>query len=134
VNLVSTLKLKVWCVNVVVAVNQFKRHHGRGSDAIKTAMDAGSLRCGAFQSLGQGGAGAVVFGEMRWSVRAKMTNFRFLRVGLAHQTKVEAITKEIYGADGVDYSKQQRNRLHQYEELALEDCPFVLPRRSTALN
>jgi formyltetrahydrofolate synthetase len=76
-------------------------------------MDAGSLRCGAFNHWAKGGAGAVVLADA--VVRAckdNDENFRFLYELDLPKAKIEAITKEIYGADGVDYSKQQRNRLH----------------------
>jgi formyltetrahydrofolate synthetase len=110
---------KKFGVNVVVlAVNQFKSDTQAEIEAVrKDALDAGAYDAVLSNHWAEGGAGAVDLAAavVRACKENEEDNFRFLyKVDLSIKEKIEAITKEIYGADGVDYSetiqKQRKNR------------------------
>jgi formyltetrahydrofolate synthetase len=53
--------------------------------------------------------------------------FRFL-YELDFKAKIEAITKEIYGADGVDYSETAEKQIAQYEKAGFGGLPICIAK------
>ena len=89
-----------------------------------------SLAAGAFDAVvanhwAEGGKGAEALG--RAVIAACETsdgNFRFLYdLELPIREKVEAISKEIYGADGVDFSELAEQQMRQYESSGFGKLP-----------
>lgn len=45
--------------------------------------------------------------------------------------KIETIAREIYGADGVDYTKQAKDSLDGFIKLGADKMPVCMAKRST---
>jgi hypothetical protein len=96
-------------VQVVVAINQFKTDTEAEMQAIRQAsLDAGAYDAVVSNHWAEGGKGA----EMLAAAVEKACNatnsddFKYLYdLNLPIREKVEIISKEIYGADGVDFSE-----------------------------
>jgi formyltetrahydrofolate synthetase len=118
-------------VNVVVAVNQFKDDTQAEIDAIrKAAMDAGAFDAVLSNHWAKGGAGAVDLAEaVARACQDNKKDFRFLyELDLPIKAKIEAITKEIYGADGVDYSETAEKQIAQYEKAGFGGLPICIAK------
>ena len=119
-------------VNVVVAVNKFKTDTTSEIEAVKkAAMDAGAYAAVLSNHWAEGGAGAADLAAA--VVKACAANdeksFKFLyELDLSIKEKVEAICKEIYGADGVDYSDLANKQIEQYEKAGFGRLPICIAK------
>jgi formyltetrahydrofolate synthetase len=121
---------KKFGVEVVVAINQFKTDTDAEMDAVRNA----SLAAGAFDAVvlnhwAEGGKGAEALAHAVVSAceASNVENFRFLYdLDLPIRTKVETICKEIYGADGVDFSELAEQQIEQHERSGFGNLPSEL--------
>lgn len=119
-------------VEAVVAINQFKSDTPGEMEAIRQA----SLNAGAFDSVvsnhwAEGGKGAENLAKAVVSAceKSKSENFKFLYdLNLPIRDKVEAISKEIYGADGVDFSELAEQQMKQYESSGFGNLPICIAK------
>lgn len=123
---------KKFGVNVVVAINKFKND----TDAEIEIVRNESLKAGAYDAVmsnhwAEGGAGAANLGiaVQKACETNDESNFKFLYdVDLPIQEKVEIISKEIYGADGVDFSEIALQQIKQYEEAGFGNLPICIAK------
>lgn len=132
-NLVKHIQnAKKFGVNVVVAINQFKNDTDAEINAIRSAsMEAGAYDAVLSNHWAKGGAGAadLAAAVARACKDNKEENFRFLYDSdISIKEKIEAICKEIYGADGVDYSDLAEKQIKQYEAAGFDKFPICIAK------
>jgi formyltetrahydrofolate synthetase len=131
-NLVKHIEnAKKFGVNVVVAVNQFKADTQVEIEAIrKAALDAGAYDAILSNHWAKGGAGAADLAvAVERACKDTKDNFRFLyETNLPIKDKIETITREIYGADGVDYSELAEKQIAQYEKAGFGGLPICMAK------
>mmetsp|Transcript_5398 Transcript_5398/g.7953 ORF Transcript_5398/g.7953 Transcript_5398/m.7953 type:complete len:664 (+) Transcript_5398:289-2280(+) len=119
-------------VNVVVAINKFKSDTMAEVDVIKSA----SIEAGAYDAVlanhwAEGGQGATDLASavVRACDAVDRSNFKFLyEVDLSIKEKIEVISKEIYGADGVEYSELANSQISKYEESGFGTIPICMAK------
>jgi formate--tetrahydrofolate ligase len=103
-------------VRPVVCINQFHTDTPAEIAAIrKAAGDAG-----AFVALsnhwGKGGEGARELAEAVVAAAEEKNDFRFLYdLSMPLAQRIETIAREVYGADGVDYTDEARKKIALYQ-------------------
>jgi formyltetrahydrofolate synthetase len=120
-------------VEVVVAVNRFKSD----TDAELAAVRDASIAAGAFDAVvanhwAEGGKGAEALGRAVIAAcdASDVVNFRYLYdLELPIRAKVEAISREIYGADGVDFSELAEQQMALYESSGFGNLPSEFDSR-----
>mmetsp|Transcript_16680 Transcript_16680/g.23509 ORF Transcript_16680/g.23509 Transcript_16680/m.23509 type:complete len:656 (+) Transcript_16680:142-2109(+) len=132
-NLVKHIEnAKKFGVNVVVAVNKFKTDTDAEIEAVKKAsMDAGAFDAVMSNHWALGGSGAAdLASAVERACKANdEANFKFLYdVDLPIREKVEIISKEIYGADGVDFSELAEKQMVQYTEAGFSNLPICIAK------
>lgn len=132
-NLVKHIEnAKKFGVNVVVAVNQFKNDTQAEIDAVKkAAMDAGAFDAVLSNHWAQGGAGAadLAAAVQKACKENDEANFKFLYdVNKSIKQKIEIISKEIYGADGVEYQELANKQIEQYEKAGFGNLPICIAK------
>lgn len=119
-------------VNVVVAINKFKNDTDAEIDIVKKAsLDAGAHDAVMANHWAEGGAGAADLGiAVQKACKSNdEANFKFLYdVNLPIKDKVECISREIYGADGVDFSDIALQQIAQYEEAGFGKLPICIAK------
>ncbi|HBG73892.1 MAG: formate--tetrahydrofolate ligase [Chloroflexi bacterium GWB2_49_20] len=117
-------------VNVVVAVNSFKDDTAAEVDLVrKAAIEAGAMDAVVSRHWMEGGAGAVVLAEAVIKAADKPSNFKQLYpLNLPIKEKIEIICKEIYGADGVDYSPEAEAKIELYTKLGFSELPLCMAK------
>lgn len=132
-NLVKHIEnAKKFGVEVVVAINQFKTDTPGEMEVVRQA----SLAAGAFDAVvsnhwAEGGKGAEALGKAVIAAceATKTENFKYLYdLELPIRTKVEIISKEIYGADGVDFSELAEQQMTQYESSGFGNLPVCIAK------
>lgn len=119
-------------VNVVVAVNQFQSDTPAEIEAVKAA----ALAAGAYDAvlsnhwaLGGAGAADLAAAVERACQDHQADSFRYLYdTNLPIKEKIEIIAKEIYRADGVDYSDLAETQIRQYETAGFGALPICIAK------
>jgi formyltetrahydrofolate synthetase len=123
---------KKFGVNVVVAVNKFKTDTDAEIEAVKKkAMEAGAFDAVLSDHWALGGAGAADLAKAveKACLANDEANFKFLYdVNLGIKEKIGIISKEIYGADGVDYSDLANRQVEQYEKAGFGGLPICIAK------
>jgi formate--tetrahydrofolate ligase len=119
-------------VKVVVAVNRFQTDTAAEIDAVKeAATSAGAYDAVLANHWAEGGAGAAELAAAveRACQDCNEDNFRYLYdTNLPIKDKIEIIAKEIYRADGVDYTDLAETQIAQYEKAGFGALPICIAK------
>ncbi len=124
-------------VPVVVAVNSFKDDTEAEVELVrKAALEAGAEDAVVSRHWMEGGAGAKALGEAVVRACEKPHDFKFLYPlkGTSIKDKIETICKEIYGADGVEYSEEAEKKIELYTRLGFDELPMCMAKTHLSLS
>ena len=128
--------VKKFGVPAVVAVNRFATDTDGELDFLKDFCAQRGVRCAIMEAYGKGSAGGEELGKaVLETVEAGEVNFHTLQT--PEQTisqKIELLAKEIYGADGVDYSKKAKDELKKLEESCYSNLPICMAKTPYSLS
>jgi len=124
-------------VPVVVAVNRFPtdtpaelelmRKIALGHPGVADAVVA--------DHFSQGGAGAIALAEAVVRASEKPADFKFLYpLDIPLKQKIETIAREVYGADGVDYSELAETRIAEYTRMGYDKLPICMAKTHLSLS
>ncbi len=117
-------------VNVVVAVNSFANDTPAEVEMVrKAAIEAGAMDAVVSRHWMEGGKGAKALAEAVVKACEKPSNFKFLYpLEISIKEKIETIAREIYRADGVDYSPEAEAKIEQFTKLGFADLPLCMAK------
>jgi len=124
-------------VPVVVAINRFPTDTQAELELIrKVAIEEGgvvdAVVCENYMS---GGAGAVELGKAVMKAADQPSQFKFLyELDLPIKEKIETIARDVYGADGVDYSPLAEERIAEYTRLGYDKLPICMAKTHLSLS
>ncbi len=100
----------------VVCLNHFYTDTDEEIDLIRKAVEAKGARFAVSKHWEKGGEGAIELAEKVIEATNEEPNFKFLYdIEIPFSKKVEKIATEIYGADGVTYSKLAQDKITKIE-------------------
>ena len=118
-------------VNVVVAVNSFATDTPAEVELVREA----ALKMGAMDAVvsthwSDGGKGAKALAEAVVKAAKQPSNFEFLYdlETTSIKDKIETIAKEIYRADGVDYTPEADEQIARYTRLGFDNLPICMAK------
>ncbi len=117
-------------VNVVVAVNSFATDTPAEVEVVRqAALEAGAMDAVVSRHWMEGGKGAIALAEAVVKAAEKHSSFQFLYpLDQPIKTKIETICREIYRADGVDYSPEAETKIEQFTKLGFADLPLCMAK------
>jgi len=117
-------------VNVVVAVNSFSTDTSAEVEMVrKAALEAGAMDAVVARHWMEGGKGAIALAEAVVKACDQPSNFKFLYpLELSIKEKIETICREIYRADGVDYSPEAERKIELYTRLGFDKLPLCMAK------
>jgi formyltetrahydrofolate synthetase len=117
-------------VNVVVAVNAFETDTEAETELVREAAQAaGALDAVVARHWSEGGAGAVELARAVEKACEAPSDFHFLySLDDPIETKIETICREIYRADGVDYTELAREKIAQFTRLGYDRLPLCMAK------
>jgi methylenetetrahydrofolate dehydrogenase (NADP+)/methenyltetrahydrofolate cyclohydrolase/formyltetrahydrofolate synthetase len=123
-------------VPVVVAVNSFKDDTDAEVEMVRqAAVEAGAEDAVVSTHWTNGGEGAVKLAEAVIAAAEKPSNFKFLYpLDISIKEKIEIICKEIYGADGVEYSPEAEAKIELYTRLGFSGLPLNMAKTHLSLS
>ena len=119
-------------VPVIVAINKFPTDTDKELNYVIDRCKEMVIEAVLSEVWAKGGDGAVELAERLVElVETKEANFKPLYdVNESIKEKIEKIAIEIYGADGVDYTKSCEKQIANLEKLGLDKMLYVWPRPS----
>src|SRR5215213_5997794 len=117
-------------VNVVVAVNSFATDTPAEVELVREA----ALKMGAMDAIvsthwADGGNGAKKLAEAVVKAAEKRSSFQFLYpLEMSIKEKIETIAREIYRADGVDYTPEAEEQIARYTRLGFDNLPICMAK------
>ena len=124
-------------VPVVVAVNRFPTDTDAELELVrKIALEhPGVADAVVAHHFSQGGAGAVALAEAVVRASEKPADFKFLYpLDVPIKQKIETIAREVYGADGVDYSQLAEERIAEYTRMGYDKLPICMAKTHLSLS
>lgn len=124
-------------VPVVVAVNRFPTDTDAELELVrKIALGhPGVADAVVADHFSQGGAGAVALAEAVVRASEKPADFKFLYpLDVPLKQKIETIAREVYGADGVDYSELAEMRIAEYTRMGYDKLPICMAKTHLSLS
>ena len=124
-------------VPVVVAVNRFPTDTPAELELVrKIALGhPGVADAVVADHFSQGGAGAIELAEAVVRASEKPADFKFLYpLDVPLKQKIETIAREVYGADGVDYSELAETRIAEYTRMGYDKLPICMAKTHLSLS
>ena len=117
-------------VNVVVAVNSFANDTPAEVEIVRqAALAAGAMDAVVSTHWADGGKGAIQLAEAVIRAAEKPSSFKQLYpVEMSIKEKIETIAREIYRADGVDYTPEAEEQIQRYNRLGFDALPICMAK------
>lgn len=122
--------IKQYGLPLVVAINAFAQDTPEELEAIRSHCAAHGVNVALSEVFAKGGEGGI---ELAKEVVALATSgkagFKLLYGGeLSLKEKIETIAKKIYGAVGVNYTKEANNALKDFEKMGYGHLPVCMAK------
>ena len=127
---------KAYGIPVVVAINKFSTD----TDAEIAVIREEAIAAGAEDAIlanhwAEGGKGAVDLGKGVIAASEKPKNFKLLYdLDGSVQERIEAIGKEMYGAEAVEFSELAQKKVDQYTKQGFGNLPICIAKTQYSLS
>lgn len=124
-------------VPVVVAINRFPTDTDAEVELVRklALQHSGVTDAVASDHFTHGGEGAIELAKAVMKACEEPSNFKFLYpLDMSLKEKIETIAKEVYGADGVDFSPEAEARLKRYTELGYGNLPICMAKTHLSIS
>lgn len=123
-------------LNPVVAINAFTTDTNEEVQLVQRKCEKMGVKAIVARGWAEGGEGMKDLANAVVSeIEAGKNNFEPLYDwNISIQDKIETIAREIYGADGVDYSKNAISDLKKIEQLGLSELPVCMAKTQKSFS
>nr|MDD5837892.1 formate--tetrahydrofolate ligase [Eubacteriales bacterium] len=127
--------LKKFGVPVVVAINHFYADTQAEIDYIEQFCKEKGADFAVTKCFAEGGEGGAQLAQKVVDACEKENNFHYLYdLDMSVYEKIETIAKEIYGADGVDYTKEAKAAIDEFVKLGADKMPVCMAKTQYSLS
>jgi methylenetetrahydrofolate dehydrogenase (NADP+) / methenyltetrahydrofolate cyclohydrolase / formyltetrahydrofolate synthetase len=137
-NLLHHIRLaRKFGIPVVVAVNTFAADTPAELELVrKAAVEQGGAAAAVIcRHWELGGEGALELGREVVKAASQPSEFNFLYpLDWSIKEKIETIAREVYGADGVDYSPEVETKIEEYTRLGFDKLPICMAKTHLSLS
>ena len=125
---IENLKEK-YGLNVIVAINRYTTDSLEEINYIEKELEKKGIEVSLVEGWAKGGEGAIDIAQKLVNLTAKQENFKYIyELQDNIKTKIEKVAKEIYGAEGVDYSEEAYNEIDRIEKLGYGNLPVCIAK------
>ncbi len=122
---------------VVVAINQFHRDTQDEIDAVMKFCKDRGIECALSQVWEKGGAGGVDLAERVVSKIESNSEIKFsplYELNLSIEEKIEKVAREIYGAEGVNYTQTVLKKMEDLSKAGGDRLPICVAKTQASLS
>jgi len=123
-------------VPVVVALNRFTSDTDAEIEAVRVAAERHGARIALSEVWEKGGAGGIDLAEaVLEAIESGKNGYHPLyRLEIPIREKIETIAKDVYGADGVDYTDAAARTIVELEEKGFGNLPVCMAKTQMSLT
>ena len=123
-------------VPLVVAINRFPQDTMAELELVREKCEAMQVKVALSEVWAKGGEGGLELAEKVIALlEGEQSNFRFLYdQTLPIKEKIELIAREVYGADGVNFSSQALKQIKRYTELGYARLPICMAKTQSSIS
>ena len=119
----------------VVAINAFPTDTKEELDFVEKKCNELGAEVALSEVWAKGGEGGLALAEKVEEAMNKKSDLKFIYdVNESIPAKIEAIAKEIYGADGVDFTAPAKKQLAEIEALGMDKMPVCMAKTQYSLS
>ncbi len=119
----------------VVAINAFPTDTKEELDFVEQKCQELGAEVALSEVWAKGGEGGLVLAEKVLAAAEKPNDFKFMYdISASIEDKINAIAKEIYGADGVNFTAPARKAIEELESLGLDKMPICMAKTQSSLS
>ena len=116
-------------LNVVVAINKYTSDTEAEINALEQILKENDVELSLCENWAKGGAGITDLAEKVVKLCEKPSNFKFIyELSDTIEGKIEKVSKEIYGASGVEYSKKALENIELIKKFGYENLPICIAK------
>lgn len=123
-------------VPAVVAINRFPTDTEAELDLIRTKCAEMGVPCALSEVFAKGGEGGIELAEaVVKALEETESNYEPLySLDMSIKDKIAVIAKEVYGADGVEYTSEANTAIRNYTRLGLDKLPICMAKTQYSLS
>ncbi len=128
--------LRLFGIPVVVAINRFPTDTDKELDLLRSiASDQGAEGVAVSEVFARGGEGGEEMAKAVVAACRKPAAFKMLYpLEMPAEEKLETLARQVYGADGVDFSPQATKQLNRFRELGFGQLPVCVAKTQYSLS
>lgn len=127
--------LKKFGVPIVVAINHFYADTDAEIAYVEEYCKSRGADFAVTKCFAEGGKGGTQLAQKVVEACEKENNFKFLYdLDMPLYDKIETVAKEIYGADGVEYTKEAKQALDGFIALGADKMPVCMAKTQYSLS
>jgi formate--tetrahydrofolate ligase len=116
-------------LNVVVALNKYTQDTEKEILFLKERLEEKGVGLSIVEGWEKGGKGAIDIAEKLVKLTKQKCDFKYMyELGDSIRTKLEKVATKIYGAKGVEYSKEALQEIQRIEKLGYGNLPVCIAK------
>ena len=120
---------------VVVAINAFPTDTPEELAYVERKCNELGAQVALSEVWAKGGEGGIALAEKVLQATQQPSDFKYIyETEASIPAKIEAIAREIYGADGVDFTAPAKKSIAELEELGLDKMPVCMAKTQYSLS
>jgi len=123
-------------VPAIVAINRFPDDTEEELELVREKCEEMGATVALSEVWAKGGEGGKELAEkVIDALENKESNFKFLYdVEAPIEEKIEAIAKEVYGANGVNFSDEAKGQIEDFKRLGYDDLPICMAKTQNSIS
>ena len=122
-------------LNAIVAINKYQNDSQKEIDFLQAELEKIGVNLSLAEVWAKGGAGAIDLAEKIVELTNKENHVTFVyKDEESIKEKIEKVAKEVYGAEGVDYTDSALEEIEQIEKLGYGNYPVCIAKTQYSLS
>ena len=116
-------------LNVVVAINKYTTDTEREIQTLTEILNKNGVELSLCENWEKGGAGITDLAEKVTKLCDKPSDFRFIYdLNESIESKIEKVSKNIYGAEGVEFTEKAKKNIELIKKFGYENLPVCIAK------
>ena len=116
-------------LNVIVAINKYNTDTNEEIQFIESALQEKQIPVSLVEGWAKGGEGAIDIANKLIELTKKEEDFKYIYdVQDDIETKIEKVSKEIYGAENVEFTDEALKEIQKIEKLGFKNFPICIAK------